>query len=142
MSLYILDTDILSLIQQDSRVVIDRVEKATAEGHTVGLLIVSVEEQFYGWLKELSAARSVTEFAKASRSLTRAVRLWGRFQISPETESSRTMLQQLVRLKLNVGKNDLRIASVVFDLGAILVTHNLVDYRRIPGLRFEDWASP
>ena len=142
MSLYILDTDILSSIQNDNRVVVDRAEKAIADRHSVGLSIVSVEEQFYGWQKELNAARSVTEFAKASRSLTRAVRLWANFPIYPETESSRTTLQQLVRLKLNVGKNDLRIASVVFDLGAILVTHNHVDFRRIPGLRFEDWATP
>lgn len=142
MSLYILDTDILSLLHQNNAVVIARVESAVTAGHSVGLSVVSVEEQFHGWMKELNAARTAALFARFSLALTRAVRLWNRFPLSPETEASRTTLQQFIKLKLNVGKNDLRIASVVVDLGAILVTRNAVDYRRIPGVKFEDWAAP
>ena len=142
MSHYILDTDVFTLIQHVNPVVLGHIDRVIKDGHTIGLSIVSVEEQFLGWQKRRHAAKTHKQYADASRLFSRAVTMWGEFPIAPETEASRATFEQLVRLKLNVGKNDLRIASVVFDLGAILVTHNLVDYRRIPGLRFEDWASP
>ena len=142
MSYYVLDTDVFTLFQLDTQPVVERVEAASKAGHMVGLCTVTVEEQFTGWMKRLNTAKTGSAYATASSLFARAIRLWGKFPIAPETEASRTTVQQFIKLKLNVGKNDLRIASVVLDLGAILVTRNLVDYRRIPGLKFEDWAVP
>jgi tRNA(fMet)-specific endonuclease VapC len=36
---------------------------------------------------------------------------------------------------------DLRIASIVLACDAILVTRNASDFRRVPGLRIENWAD-
>ncbi len=44
-------------------------------------------------------------------------------------------------MKLNVGKNDLRIAAIALENGAIVVTRNERDFRRVPGLAVENWAS-
>ena len=142
MTQYVLDTDVFSLIQHRNPVVTGQFREVVKAGHVVGLCIVSVEEQFLGWQKRLKAANTPAAFAQASLLFSGAVKMWGEFSIFPETEASRATLQQLIKRKLNVGKNDLRIASVALDLGAILVTHNLVDFRRIPGLKFEDWATP
>lgn len=142
MSQYLLDTDVLSLFQHRDPVVLGRVKAAMTAGHIVGLCIVSVEEQYLGWQKRLNTAKTHATYAHASLLFAQAVRVWGQFHIFPETEASRTTLQQFMKLKLNVGKNDLRIASVVLDLGATFVTRNAVDYRRVPGVKFEDWAAP
>lgn len=45
-------------------------------------------------------------------------------------------------MKLNVGKMDLRIASIALEIGATIVTHNLRDFGRIPGLLVADWTVP
>jgi predicted GH43/DUF377 family glycosyl hydrolase len=37
---------------------------------------------------------------------------------------------------LNIGKNDMRIASI-----AIVVTRNVRDFNRIPGLMIDDWSQ-
>ena len=43
--------------------------------------------------------------------------------------------------KLNVGGMDLRIAAIALENNATVVTRNVVDFQRIPGLLIEDWAA-
>lgn len=38
-----------------------------------------------------------------------------------------------------IGSMDLLIAATALEQRAVLVTHNLKEFRRIPGLRVEDW---
>ncbi len=40
-----------------------------------------------------------------------------------------------------VGPNDLIIAATVLARRGILVTHNLREFRRVPGLRVESWVA-
>ena len=47
---------------------------------------------------------------------------------------------QLKSQKLNVPGNDLRIAAIALEHGGTLVSRNLRDFRRVPGLSVEDWS--
>jgi tRNA(fMet)-specific endonuclease VapC len=38
-----------------------------------------------------------------------------------------------------IGPNDLLIAAIAIANNLILVTHNVSEFSRIPGLRYEDW---
>jgi tRNA(fMet)-specific endonuclease VapC len=38
-----------------------------------------------------------------------------------------------------VGPMDLLIAATALEQGAVLVTHNVKEFRRVRGLRVEDW---
>lgn len=49
---------------------------------------------------------------------------------------------QLERTGNMIGPLDLMIASIAVAHGLILVTHNVREFTRIPGLRVEDWETP
>ena len=40
-----------------------------------------------------------------------------------------------------IGNNDLWIAAHALSLGLILITNNVREFRRVPGLEIENWAQ-
>ena len=40
-----------------------------------------------------------------------------------------------------IGPNDLLIAAITRNRGATLVTHNIAEFSRVPGLAIDDWQS-
>jgi tRNA(fMet)-specific endonuclease VapC len=63
-----------------------------------------------------------------------------RFEILAYTVSAIARFEQLRKLKLKTGNNDLRIAAIALEHGATVVTHNLKDFSPIPGLAVVDWS--
>jgi tRNA(fMet)-specific endonuclease VapC len=141
-SFFILDTDTLTLFQRINPVVRAAVTAAQNAGHTVALTAITVEEQINGWFAAMRAARTHTDLARVSQEFANAVVLWGSFRVFPQTEPSLRRFDALVARKLNVGKMDLRIASIALELGATVVTHNTPDFARVPGLVTADWTLP
>ncbi len=58
----------------------------------------------------------------------------------PYPESAIQRHDTLKALKLNIGKMDLRIAAITLEYNGILITRNLRDFQRVPGLTIEDWT--
>jgi tRNA(fMet)-specific endonuclease VapC len=56
------------------------------------------------------------------------------------TVAAQARFDALVKLKLYVGHADLKIAAVALELAATVVTDNLRDFGRVPGLKVEDWT--
>jgi tRNA(fMet)-specific endonuclease VapC len=139
MSLYVLDTDILSLYQRDHPTVSARVDAREA-GELV-ITVISVEEQLTGWYKQLREAKSPPELALAYQSMTDTVTFLARLPVLSFTLPAIHRYQALQALKLNVGKMDLRIAAIALERGAMVVTCNTRDFGRVPGLVIEDWAQ-
>src|SRR5205085_5775091 len=97
-------------------------------------------EQLTGWYSKLRRAKSVGETAAAYQHLTGSVHALSRLQILTFSEPAILRFQDLERLKLNIDRMDLRIAAIVLEQGAVLVTRNLRDFQRVPGLQLEDWT--
>jgi tRNA(fMet)-specific endonuclease VapC len=50
---------------------------------------------------------------------------------------------EFVRLRkggIRIGTMDLRIAAIALAHDALLISRNLVDFQKVPGLRVEDWT--
>ncbi len=41
-----------------------------------------------------------------------------------------------------IGERDLLVAAIASAHGLTVVTHNLAEFSRVPGLKVEDWSSP
>jgi tRNA(fMet)-specific endonuclease VapC len=138
MSLYILDTDTLSLSQHGHAAVNARV-LALSPGE-LAITVLSVEEQITGRYASLRKARQPDGLARAYQHLADTVRMLSGVPILSFTEQAILRYGQLLALKLGVGKMDLRIAAVALENNGVLVTRNLRDFRRVPNLVVEDWV--
>jgi tRNA(fMet)-specific endonuclease VapC len=138
MATFVLDTDMLSLYQRDHQRVV-----AAVAMHSVDVIAVAsdtLEEQISGWSALARSAKSPQQHEHAAMFLAALVVSWNRFALLPLTVAAIARFQQLVKTKLNVKRNDLRIAATTFEVSGTLVTRNRRDFGRIPGLPIEDWS--
>jgi tRNA(fMet)-specific endonuclease VapC len=139
MSLYVLDTDMLSLYQRGFPNVVAKVDARSPS--EMAITVITVEEEITGWYSLLRKVRRPDEQVRAYERLAQAIPHLARWQIIPMSLPALMRYEALLRMKLNVRKMDLRIAAIVLEIGATLVSRNLRDFRRVPGLVVEDWAS-
>jgi tRNA(fMet)-specific endonuclease VapC len=138
MSLYVLDTDTLSLFQHNHPVVLHHVRAVSPSDRAV--TIITVEEQLRGWFTSLRQATRPDHVARAYESFAESVRFLVGLQLLSFSLNSVQRFNSLVALKLNIGKMDLRIAAIALEHGAVVVTRNARDFGRVPNLTIEDWT--
>ena len=139
MSIYFLDTTTITLLRHGNAS-IQQVINRHASHHVVAITAVNVEEYLSGWYTMLRRAKSNAAEAMASVDLAGAMKLLSRFPVYPMSEAALDRADQLFKSKINVGRMDLKIAALALELDATVVTNNIRDFSRVPGLRFEDWS--
>jgi tRNA(fMet)-specific endonuclease VapC len=138
MSLFALDTDLLTLYYHGDPIVVRRVDaRAPSE---LAISVMTVDEQLTGWYTLTRQARRPEEIARAYAHLGEPVVRLGHWRILPYTESAIARVAQLKALRLNVRLMDLRIAAIALEHRAMVVTRNRRDFGRVPGLSVEDWS--
>ena len=139
MSLSVLDTDTLALLQWDRMAIVDRI-LAAAPGD-VGVTVISVQEQFTGWLAAVNRVKNDKELEQAYQRLTDNVRVLSGMRLLTFSEAAIRRYNILVGMKLNIGRMDLRIAAIALEEDATVITLNLRDFQRVPGLKCENWVG-
>jgi tRNA(fMet)-specific endonuclease VapC len=140
MELYVFDTDVLSLLREGHPAVCARV--ALHSPSDLAVTVIAVEEHLTGWYTLVRRARDPEQLERAYQRLADATQFFAGMRILNFSQAAMARYEELARLKLNIGKMDLRIAAIVLEAGATLVTRNLRDFRRVPGLVVEDWTAP
>jgi tRNA(fMet)-specific endonuclease VapC len=138
MSLYVLDTDTLTLFQHGHAIVTNRC--AARPAGEVAITAISVEEQLDGRISSIRRARRPDDLALAYQRLIDSLQSLTRLPVLPFSPLAIARFQHLAAMKLNVGRMDLRIAATALEVGATVVTRNRRDFGRIPGLQVEDWS--
>jgi tRNA(fMet)-specific endonuclease VapC len=139
MSVYLLDTDTLTLIQFGHAQAVRRL--ATHRDSDVAISVLSVQEQMKGWLARLNRLRTPPHLADwYNRLADRMFPVWKRHPVLSFPEPAILRFEQLRSLRLNVGAMDLRIAAVALENALTVVTRNQRDFGRVPGLTTEDWS--
>ena len=139
MSLYVLDTDHLSLYGRNHPQVITQLQ---ANLERVATTAINVEEQVKGRLAQVAEAKTKDEGAliNAYQRLVETVMLLSEFQVLQYNQNACAIYQSLKAQRIRIGTQDLRIASITLAHNRILVTRNLQDFKKVPNLVIQDWS--
>jgi len=141
MSLWILDTDHVSLIQREEQFVTERLNSINTS--KVAVTVITVEEQMRGRLnriRQASQSGKSEQIIFAYANLRKTVDFYRTRKLLDFDRAASTPYAELSRQKIRIGTQDLRIAAIALSVDGILVTRNWRDFQRVPGLLLEDWT--
>jgi tRNA(fMet)-specific endonuclease VapC len=138
MKLYVLDTDTVTLLLHGEPNVCTHAAEHEAE--ELAITIITVEEILTGWYSQIRRDRKDDQIARAYQALQEAVEFAGRIRILPFDLAALQRFRILKAAKTRVGSNDLKIAAIVQQEDMVLVTRNMRDFQKLPGLQLENWA--
>src|SRR5207244_543162 len=106
----------------------------------VAASVVSYEEQMRGWLARIARLQGVDRQVAGYRRLERMLEFYCGTLMLPFNEDAADQFQRLWVTRLRIGTMDLKIAAIALTNRATLLTRNLSDFGKIPGLLVEDWT--
>ncbi|NJN12469.1 MAG: type II toxin-antitoxin system VapC family toxin [Richelia sp. SL_2_1] len=137
MTIYIFDTDHLSLYGRNHPKVIENILTAKMQLTTTA---INVEEQLRGRLAQVAEAKDGRTKSIAYRFLVDTVMLLSEFTILQYDTKSDDIYESLKAQRVRIGTQDLRISSIVLSCDGILLTRNLQDFEKVPGLKIQNWS--
>ena len=140
--MYILDTDHLSLLGRASGGDAERLRLRLAELKPEERVttIITFEEQMRGWISHLTRLRPIVRQVEAYRRLKEFLDVYSKLAVLDFDEAAAAKFEDLQRLRLRIGTMDLKIAAIAVSRGATVLSRNLKDFGRVPGLKAEDWT--
>ena len=139
MTLYVLDTDHLSLILRGHPKTHERLTAIPPE--EIAITIITAEEQMRGRLAQVSKATSGDTRSAAYRYLHKAIGDLAKLNILDYDAESDRIYQDLKQQRLRVGSQDLRIAAITLANNGVLATRNYSDFSKIGRLLLDDWTK-
>ncbi|MCC5643028.1 type II toxin-antitoxin system VapC family toxin [Nostoc sp. CHAB 5824] len=137
-NLRILDTDHLSLLQRGNPSIRKRLNIFNPQD--IAITIVTATEQIRGRMNNINRADSSGELVLAYARLQDTLDDLNSINVLEFSEDAGNIYAELVKQKIRVGTQDLRIAAITLSVNGILVTRNHKDFEKVPNLRLEDWT--
>jgi tRNA(fMet)-specific endonuclease VapC len=136
----LLDTDHLSVLTDRRAAGNDAlVRRLEREEEPLTIPIVAVEEQCKGWLATLNRTRNIHEQIHPYERLAELFDFLAEWDIISLNEAAADRFAELRRQKIRIGSQDLKIAAIAITRNALLLSANLHDIQKVPGLRVESW---
>lgn len=136
MTTYMLDTCICSFIMREHpEAVIKRLAAEVEQGSRIVISAITYAEMRYGQIGKKASAKHkmlVDEFVKR----VDAVLPWDQRAVDATVE----VMRVLAKAGTPIGPNDTAIAGHAVAHGCTLVTNNVREFGRVPGLVYEDWV--
>lgn len=135
--IYMLDTCICSFIMREQpEAVLRRLEQVALRNHRIVVSAVTYAEMRFGAIGKKASPRH-TQLVDAFCARLDAVLPWDRAAVDATTE----IKASLAAAGTPIGPNDTAIAGHAIAADAILVTNNMREFERVPGLTLEDWVK-
>lgn len=134
---YMLDTCICSFIMREQpEAVRKRLAQAVLRNHRIVVSAITYQEMRFGATGPKASPRHVQLVDEFCTRLD-AVLPWDRAAVDATTD-----IRVALRLAgTTIGNNDTAIAGHAISVGAILVSNNVREFERVPGLKLEDWVK-
>ncbi len=138
----VLDTDHVTVLEWGTGPDYERLAKRLesiphAERATT---IISYEEQTRGWLAFVARARTMAQQINAYHKLSKHLDDYRKLHVLEFTDDAAAEFQRLTNMRIRIGTQDRKIASIALAHDATLLSRNLRDFERVAGLRVEDWT--
>ena len=131
-----LDTCICSFIMREQpESVLQRLAEKVAQNNRIVISAITYAEMRYGQIGKRASPKHkmlVDEFVKRLDE----VLPWGQAAVDATVE----VKTQLTKAGTVIGDNDTAIAGHAIAAGYVVVTNNVREFSRVPGLIYEDWV--
>jgi tRNA(fMet)-specific endonuclease VapC len=138
----VLDTDHLTILERKesaaSQVLQARLDRLDPGSQAT--TIVTDEEQTRGWMAYMARAKTIPQQIEAYAKLKTHLRSFRNILVLNFDERAGVEYQRLRRSRIRIGTMDLKIAAIVLANDATLLSKNLSDFRKVPGLDVADWT--
>lgn len=138
---YLLDTDHMTLLERggtEGARVRSRLLAISPEDYAT--TIITYEEQTRGWLSRLGQAHTTERLIAAYAHLSTHLDVFTGISVLRFDTLAASEYERLCRLRPRVGTQATKIAAIAMANNAILLSRNILDFGKIPGLLVEDWA--
>ncbi|HMC66671.1 MAG TPA: type II toxin-antitoxin system VapC family toxin [Gemmataceae bacterium] len=138
----LLDTDHVSVLRFEQSPRADALrERLQAAAEPLATTVVTVEEQMRGWLAEIGRCRRVSDQVTVYGRLLEFVRFISKWEMLPFDARAANEFERLRKQRIRIGSPDLKIAAIALVNNALLLSANLRDFKKVPGLRVENWLE-
>lgn len=140
MTLWILDTDHVSLMLNGDRVIGEKVLRQLSD--TV-ITVITVQELFNGWVGRINDPARADQLILLYTKLWKTAEFLKTIRILNFDAAADTYYKSWLNDKSLSQKRlqkDLRIAAIALSVNGIMVTRNHRDFSKVPNLRIEDWT--
>ena len=135
-TLYMFDTNICSFIMRKHPVdVLARLQACVSAQNRVVVSAITYTEMQFGSIEKKASPKHAALISEFVARLD-GILPWDAKAVDATTE----IRIALAKLGTPIGDNDAAIAGNAISSGSVLVTNNVREFERVPGLRFEDWV--
>jgi tRNA(fMet)-specific endonuclease VapC len=110
-------------------------------GETFATTIINVEEQIRGWLAFIKRFKDLGDQIPGYASLARMLEFYSEWDVFLLDDHAVDQFDLLKKGRIQIGTQDLKIAAIVLANDGLLLSANLKDFKKVPGLRVENWLE-
>jgi tRNA(fMet)-specific endonuclease VapC len=138
---YILDTNIVSYFlrgAQGSSSLSQKILHTPAE--KLFITVITLEEILCGALASIQKFRKKPEIIRAYAQFLELNQSLQVFQVLPYSQNAENVYRTFSAENKRAGIQDCRITAIAIATGFVVVTANVIDFRKIGGIQIEDWT--
>jgi tRNA(fMet)-specific endonuclease VapC len=141
MSLWILDTDHVSLALQGHPRITTQIQQRDLE---IATTVITAQELFNGWVVRINDPQFTNQLVPLYTRFLLMLNFLKTIQILNFDDAANQQYKQILLLNPSLRKKrlqqDLKIAAIALSTRGVVITRNQRDFSLVKGLRIEDWT--